>query len=139
MQVIQFYHTSKGVKLTLRLQNKEVNPTKKQQNGNKVNFDNAFFSVEPKANAGTKKVVTVLSEDEEDQNSSTVFLLYEKFGNSLIHDPTLGVEAYPQEGNVVYVVVAIVVVVVVAAFFALGVVIGGLFYYFRKEAGFQSL
>jgi hypothetical protein len=120
-----------------RVTNKgDTEPSRKGLNGNRASFDNGFLDVEASANSGSKKVSVKLDSDDDNKGAGTAYVLYEKFGDSLDHDPTLGLDTAPPDTTWIGIVVAVVVIGVIAALF-LGFLIVGVVAYFVSKRNHQ--
>ena len=90
---------------------------------NGVAFGPASFSVVQKTNSNTK-VSTELGNDEGNAKDKAIFVLYEKFNGTLIHDPTLALE--PNQSQFDYLTAIIIGSVVALVFVASIVFVVGL-------------
>jgi hypothetical protein len=103
-----------------------------------VTFDNGVFSISDLANEGTKKVSLQLETDDDNGGVYTAFVLYEKFGDELDHDPTLGLESVE---NAIVFLIGIAIVGIVGILFT-GFIVGGAIAYFiirHREHQFQAI
>lgn len=122
---------AKYLVLAYRLTSKSDLETKTRAiDRNRLTFDNGFLDVATTANDGHRHVSIELDTDDDAANQYTLFVIYEKFGDELDHDPTLGIEV---SDNLIMFIIGGVVVGVVALLFAGFIVFGFLAHFIIRH------
>lgn len=131
---------AKFLVLAYRISNKsDIPPSRRGVSGNRSVFDEGFFAVEPTANGGTKRVGIQVDSEEEAAGQFAAYVTYEKFDDSLDHDPTLGLDNTDSFWITISVVLGIGFVGVLCVTACLFVVIGFVVFRNKSQKGFNNI
>jgi hypothetical protein len=109
-----FFYNFFRLKISASPNATEETPTGISKRSNGAKFGDASFDVAPKTTTNTN-VLTVIGEDEGNAKDTAIFVLYEKFNGTLIHDPTLSLESdgtsFEQQTLIIVAMLSIIAVV----------------------------